>query len=65
MKKIKENDCNCERDGCGSESCGTSACPSASCGNQPKSFIEKTHQLNTVRRVIGVVSGKGGVANLS
>lgn len=58
---MKENDCNCERDGCGSEGCGTSACPSANCGNQPKSFIEKTHQLNTVRRVIGVVSGKGGV----
>ncbi len=58
---MKENDCTCERADCGSEGCGTSSCSSAECVSQPKSFIEKTHQLNSIKKVIGVVSGKGGV----
>lgn len=38
-------------------SCGES-CPSR---NNPKDFIEKLNELSSVKRVIGVVSGKGGV----
>ena len=33
-------------------------CPSR---NQPESLIEPAHELSTIKRVIGVVSGKGGV----
>lgn len=29
--------------------------------NESESFIEKTHRLNSIKRVIGVASGKGGV----
>lgn len=29
--------------------------------NQTHNFIEKTHELNQIKKVIGVVSGKGGV----
>lgn len=51
---------NCESDECGSGGCGGS-CSSGGCGNGPQSFIEKTHELNSIKRVIGIVSGKGGV----
>lgn len=45
---------NCNHD-CGS-------C-SANCGSrqQPESFLESPHQLSCIKKVIGVVSGKGGV----
>jgi len=47
-----------------SENCNhdCSSC-SASCSDrqQPQDLIEKTNQLSHIRRVIGVVSGKGGV----
>lgn len=46
-----------------SEECShdCSSC-SASCADRdPKSFIEKPHEKSTIRKVIGVVSGKGGV----
>ncbi|PYG89926.1 Mrp family chromosome partitioning ATPase [Ruminiclostridium sufflavum DSM 19573] len=52
--------CSCGGTNCESESCGGS-CSSGGCGNEPQSFIEKTHELNSIKRVIGVVSGKGGV----
>lgn len=42
---------NC--DSCG-ESCGSNQ-------NSPESFIEKLNDLSSVKKVIGVVSGKGGV----
>ena len=29
----------------------------------PQSFLEKTNDLSHVKRVVGVVSGKGGVGN--
>lgn len=51
---------NCESEGCGSAGCGSS-CSSGSCQSKPQSFIEKTHELNSIKRVIGIVSGKGGV----
>ena len=28
---------------------------------QPTSFLEKPHELSSIKKVIGVVSGKGGV----
>lgn len=31
------------------------------CENNPQSFLEKTNELNSIKKVIGVVSGKGGV----
>ena len=36
---------------------------SQSCGErtQPQSFLEKPHELSNIKKVIGVVSGKGGV----
>ena len=41
------------------ETCGEN-CPSRS-GGQPASFLEKPHELSSIKKVIGVVSGKGGV----
>ena len=36
---------------------------SQSCGDrtQPQSFLEKPHELSDIKKVIGIVSGKGGV----
>lgn len=46
-----------------SEECNhdCSSC-SADCGSRsPESFLEKPHEKSTIKKVIGVVSGKGGV----
>jgi Mrp family chromosome partitioning ATPase len=46
------------------KSCGDSGCTKESCegcSKNPGSFLEKTHELNSIGKVIGVVSGKGGV----
>lgn len=60
---------NMQAEGCGS-SCGSSGCDSGSCsscpsaGNcssQPQSLIEETNSFNDIKKVIAVVSGKGGV----
>lgn len=51
---MSENGCSC-----GSTECGS--CSSEGCSSSQQSFIEKTHELNSIKRVIGVVSGKGGV----
>ncbi|MDD3244316.1 MAG: P-loop NTPase, partial [Eubacteriales bacterium] len=45
---------NCTHD---CSSCGAD-CPSK---NQPQSFLEAPHPMSSVKKVIGVVSGKGGV----
>ncbi|MCR5467737.1 MAG: Mrp/NBP35 family ATP-binding protein [Lachnospiraceae bacterium] len=42
---------------CGKESC--EGCPSANGG--PKSFLEDLNEFSSVKKVIGIVSGKGGV----
>ncbi len=48
-----------ETEGCTSN---CSSCPSAgNCGSQPQSFLEETNSFNDIKKVIGVVSGKGGV----
>lgn len=57
---MQEEGCNCGSTNCESENCGGS-CSSGSCGTSPKSFQTETHELNSIKRVIGVVSGKGGV----
>lgn len=36
-------------------------CDNQGCDKNPKSFLEKTHEFNSIKRVISVVSGKGGV----
>ena len=57
---MNESGCSSDSMDCDSTDCG-STCSSGSCGSEPKDFIEKTHELNSIKRVIGVVSGKGGV----
>ncbi|MDP4152356.1 MAG: Mrp/NBP35 family ATP-binding protein [Bacillota bacterium] len=44
---------------CGSGSCDKSSCEN--CKKNSESFIEKVNAYSTVKKVIGVVSGKGGV----
>jgi len=51
---VSENNKACSDSGCTKESC-------EGCDKDPKSFIEKTHDYNSIKKVIGVVSGKGGV----
>ncbi|MDF2614749.1 MAG: ATPase involved in chromosome partitioning [Clostridia bacterium] len=52
---MNDNGCSCDTTECGS------SCSSANCGSRPQDFIEKTHEFNSIKRVVGVVSGKGGV----
>ena len=48
-----------------SESCSPSdcaGCPSAgNCGSKPQSLLEEPNKMSNISKVIGVVSGKGGV----
>ena len=46
-----------------SENCthDCSSCSENCSDRDPKSFIEKPHELSNIKKVIGVVSGKGGV----
>lgn len=46
-----------------SESCNhdCSSCGEACSSRDPKSFLEKPHAKSRIRKVIGIVSGKGGV----
>lgn len=66
---MSDKEKNMQAEGCGS-SCGSSGCDSGSCsscpsaGNcssQPQSLIEETNSFNDIKKVIAVVSGKGGV----
>ncbi|RJR06539.1 ATP-binding protein [Candidatus Parcubacteria bacterium] len=52
------SNCSCE---CDSTECTSEACSSGGCSSKPQNFIEKTHELNRINKVIGVISGKGGV----
>lgn len=52
MMSKKYDDCKVED--CSKESC-------EDCKNNPKSFMEQTNELNDIKNVIGIVSGKGGV----
>jgi hypothetical protein len=40
---------------CDSTECTGEACSSGSCDKKPQSFIEKTHELSNIRKVIGNV----------
>jgi len=51
---MSEKNQACSESGCDKESC-------AGCEKNPESFLEKTHEFNSIKKVIGVVSGKGGV----
>ncbi len=46
-----------------SESCShdCSSCGESCASRDPKSFIEKPHEKSSIKKVIGVISGKGGV----
>ncbi len=44
---------------CSRESC--EGCPSHNGGSAPESFLEQLNQYSSIKKVIGVVSGKGGV----
>ncbi len=50
---MSENQKSCSEE-CSKESC-------EGCSKNPESLIEKTHEFNSIKKVIGVVSGKGGV----
>lgn len=51
---MSEKNQACSESGCDKESC-------EGCEKNPQSFLEKTHEFNSIKKVIGVVSGKGGV----
>lgn len=53
---MPENNASCSESGCTRESC--EGCEHA---NNPQSLIKKTNDLSSIKKVIGVVSGKGGV----
>ncbi|MEG2346003.1 MAG: Mrp/NBP35 family ATP-binding protein, partial [Anaerovoracaceae bacterium] len=46
---------------CSEGGCSESSCSGCSQASEPESLIEKTHEFNNIKKVIGVVSGKGGV----
>ena len=46
---------------CSDSECTKESCEGCSENTKPESFLEKTHDFNTIKKVIGVVSGKGGV----
>ena len=46
---------------CNNTSCGGDCANCASAKKEKQSLIEPTNELNTIKKVIGVVSGKGGV----
>lgn len=48
-----------ENKACSESECSKSSCEG--CEKDPKNFLEKTHEYNAIKKVIGVVSGKGGV----
>lgn len=63
---MEENKCGCGETGCGDAGAGCEGCGSSDCGGcgeqaQPESFLEPTNEFNHIKKVIGVVSGKGGV----
>lgn len=62
---MEENKCGCGDAGCGSGGCSPEACSGCDQAQeqqtQPESFLEETNEFNHIKKVIGVVSGKGGV----
>ena len=67
-KIYEENGCGtgCETEGCSGscDSCGQASSCGGSCGGgqmQPEDFLKPANQFSNIKKVIGVVSGKGGV----
>lgn len=59
----KEKDMQ-KAEGCSASGCDSncSSCPSAgNCSSQPQSLLEETNSFNDIKKVIAIVSGKGGV----
>lgn len=57
---MAENECgSCSSGSC--EGCESSSCGGSCSGQEPQSFLEKLNEHSEVKKVIGVVSGKGGV----
>ena len=57
---MAENECgSCSSGSC--EGCESSGCGGSCSGQEPQSFLEKLNEYSAVKKVIGVVSGKGGV----
>ena len=52
-------------EGCTSSSCGSCNETCSSRKSEPKSFLEQPHNLSSIKKVIGIVSGKGGVGKSS
>jgi len=53
-----------ENRACDDKTCTESSCASCAKNPQkmdPKDLLAKTHELNSIKKVVGVVSGKGGV----
>lgn len=50
---------NEKKKACSNGECGKESCEG--CEKNPQNFLEKTNELNSIKKVIGVVSGKGGV----
>ena len=48
-----------EKKACSDSECTKESC--RGCEKSPQSFLEKTNELTSIKNVIGVVSGKGGV----
>ncbi len=51
---MSEKEKACSDSECNKESC-------EGCEQNPRSFLERTNEFNSIKKVIGVVSGKGGV----
>ena len=52
-------------EGCTSSSCGSCSEKCSSRKAEPKSLLEKPHASSNIKKVIGIVSGKGGVGKSS
>ena len=66
MDEKMYNETGCSPESCGGNcsSCGESAGCGGSCGGgamQPEDFLKPANQFSNIKKVIGVVSGKGGV----
>jgi len=48
-----------KRKACSDNECSKESCEG--CEKNPQSFLEKTNELSSIKKVIGVISGKGGV----
>mgnify|MGYP001170020114 CR=1 FL=1 len=55
------NGFECNNKDCASGGCSQESCPQKGSSSIKQDFIAKTNELNHINKVIGIVSGKGGV----